>query len=255
VADDVRTPDTQTHRLKTWSDYWLALESGAKTFEVRRNDRGFQPGDILVLQEWNPSSEEYTGRELRRRVTYVLRDAERFGLRDGFVVLGLADDGVSAGCASNEGAQVAREQTTVHADPIVSGITDDMVEAAARSAFANMRNGVYEGWEFEDLEVHVQESWRAAARAALSAALAGCAVVQLPEPDGTYGDGQDIAWDVSDGNPVTAYVGTYGPTVDAPDGTPFTPEAAEENALALLAAAREARRLAAGSQVGDQHGG
>lgn len=79
------------HELKTWPDYWLSVESGAKPFEVRRNDRGFQPGDVLRLREWNPESEEYTGREVWRRVTYVLRDAERFGLQDGFVVLGIVE--------------------------------------------------------------------------------------------------------------------------------------------------------------------
>jgi len=79
-----------SHELKTWPDYWLSLETGAKTFEIRRNDRSFQPGDDLLLREWDPSAAEYTGRWLWRRVTYVLRDAERFGLRDGFVVLGLA---------------------------------------------------------------------------------------------------------------------------------------------------------------------
>jgi len=140
-------------------------------------------------------------------------------------------------------------------------ITDDMRRAAfavARENWDRMRlasvTGVDAEYEKCAVDLVVGKVLDLVAEG-VSSALAGCAVVQLPEPDGTYGDGQDIAWDVSDGNPVTAYVGTYGPTVDAPDGTPFTPEAAEEYALALLAAAREARRLAAGSQVGDQHGG
>ena len=78
------------HALKTWPEYWAAIESGAKTFEVRRDDdRSFQTGDILSLREWSPLHERFTGREVKRWVTYVLRDAEKFGVREGFVVLGL----------------------------------------------------------------------------------------------------------------------------------------------------------------------
>jgi hypothetical protein len=78
------------HALKTWPEYWAAIESGAKNFEVRRDDdRNFQPGDILSLREWNPLHERFTGREVKRWVTYVLRDAEQFGVREGFAVLGL----------------------------------------------------------------------------------------------------------------------------------------------------------------------
>jgi hypothetical protein len=80
-----------THELKTWPEYWTALDAGAKTFELRRNDRDFQPGDTLVLREWNPDSEEYTGRSLTRRVSYVLRDGEKFGVQPDFAVLGLQD--------------------------------------------------------------------------------------------------------------------------------------------------------------------
>jgi hypothetical protein len=75
--------------LKTWPEYWISVESGAKNFEVRRNDRSFQPGDTLWLREWNPDAQDYTGRSVTRRIDYVLRDAERFGVQPGFVVLGL----------------------------------------------------------------------------------------------------------------------------------------------------------------------
>lgn len=37
------------HVLKTLPDYFDAVARGEKTFEVRRDDRGFQKGDILVL--------------------------------------------------------------------------------------------------------------------------------------------------------------------------------------------------------------
>lgn len=38
--------------LKTRSDAFRALLDGSKRFEYRRDDRGYQVGDILVLREW-----------------------------------------------------------------------------------------------------------------------------------------------------------------------------------------------------------
>lgn len=44
-----------THQLKVLPPYMDALLAGSKTFEVRRNDRGYQRGDVLVLREWHPA--------------------------------------------------------------------------------------------------------------------------------------------------------------------------------------------------------
>lgn len=38
------------HKLKTWPVYFDAIERGEKPFDVRRDDRGFQKGDVLILQ-------------------------------------------------------------------------------------------------------------------------------------------------------------------------------------------------------------
>lgn len=43
-----------THHLKTIPDVWDAIERGEKRFEVRRNDRFFQRGDIVVLYRSEP---------------------------------------------------------------------------------------------------------------------------------------------------------------------------------------------------------
>jgi ASC-1-like (ASCH) protein len=74
------------HRLKTWSEYFEAVLSGKKTFEIRKNDRGFQVNDLLLLQEYNPKTEEYTGRELLVEVTYITD----FGQPDNQVVMSIA---------------------------------------------------------------------------------------------------------------------------------------------------------------------
>jgi hypothetical protein len=49
----------------------------------------FNIGDILVEKEW--SNRAYTGRELRRRITYVER-APHHGIREGFVILSLGGE-------------------------------------------------------------------------------------------------------------------------------------------------------------------
>lgn len=80
------------HNLKIWPPYYCRIADGSKTFEVRENDRGFQPGDTVLLREYDPEDilkvvddptgmmkthcfEEpkgYTGRELLFTVGYVL---------------------------------------------------------------------------------------------------------------------------------------------------------------------------------------
>lgn len=80
-----------THRLKTWPTFFGAVMSRTKPFEVRKNDRDFQPGDILCLEEWDPESEAYTGSRLLKHVTYVLHGGQ-FGIEPGYVVMGIGDE-------------------------------------------------------------------------------------------------------------------------------------------------------------------
>ncbi|MFG0317555.1 MAG: ASCH/PUA domain-containing protein [Planctomycetota bacterium JB042] len=75
------------HDLKTWPEFFAAVEDLRKTFEVRRNDRDFREGDELLLREWDPETEAYSGRELLRRVSFVYDGA---WIAEGYVVLGLA---------------------------------------------------------------------------------------------------------------------------------------------------------------------
>jgi hypothetical protein len=42
------------HELKCWPDYFARLADGTKTFEIRKNDRGYQAGDELVLYQYDP---------------------------------------------------------------------------------------------------------------------------------------------------------------------------------------------------------
>lgn len=84
------------HYLKTWPEFFDALMSGKKTFELRKDDRGFAVGDILHLREFDPETENYTGHETIRWVSYLLAHrpdagcAATFGLMPGHVIMGLS---------------------------------------------------------------------------------------------------------------------------------------------------------------------
>ena len=61
------------HELKTWIDPFTAIVSGMKRHEIRKNDRQFEPGDVLVLREYDEECEEYTGRVVTVAVSYISR--------------------------------------------------------------------------------------------------------------------------------------------------------------------------------------
>ncbi|HBD0694848.1 TPA: DUF3850 domain-containing protein, partial [Enterococcus faecalis] len=39
------------HTLKIETEFFKAVKERRKTFEIRKNDRNFQVGDILILEE------------------------------------------------------------------------------------------------------------------------------------------------------------------------------------------------------------
>lgn len=82
----------QTHTLKVLKPYFLAIDCGDKKFDARRDDRGYQKGDLLVLKEWEPPPSDkvtgrFTGNEIERTIKYILTGGQ-FGIEPGFVVLG-----------------------------------------------------------------------------------------------------------------------------------------------------------------------
>lgn len=78
------------HHLKVWPHFYDGLLDGSKTYEVRRNDRGFAVDDILVFHDWNQDTSTYTTRSLLyAKVLSILEDAP--GLIDGYVILSLSE--------------------------------------------------------------------------------------------------------------------------------------------------------------------
>lgn len=82
----------RTHHLKCWPEFFRPIKSGKKTFEVRYDDNGYMVGDVLVLQEYDPSGlvGQYTDREVTKTVTYKLPGG-KFGIDPNYCVLGLGD--------------------------------------------------------------------------------------------------------------------------------------------------------------------
>jgi hypothetical protein len=85
-----------THELKTDSEVFRAVLDGTKTYEIRKNDRGFAVGDMLVLRETLHTGRDmamgsplvYTGREVVRRVSHMLT-GPIYGLAAGWSILSL----------------------------------------------------------------------------------------------------------------------------------------------------------------------
>lgn len=76
------------HDLKTWPPQFSAVLGGHKKYEIRVNDRNFQEGDELMLQEWDPKAQRYTGRHVLTTVTYMTPGG-KFGLPPNLVVMSL----------------------------------------------------------------------------------------------------------------------------------------------------------------------
>jgi hypothetical protein len=89
------------HELKTHPAYFKLLADGSKTFGIRANDRGYQAGDVLLLQEYDLSKDHdrcgkpdcreqrYTGAQIRRKVGFIAA-GDLFGLSlGGHVVMSL----------------------------------------------------------------------------------------------------------------------------------------------------------------------
>ncbi|MGN2371913.1 ASCH/PUA domain-containing protein [Clostridium cagae] len=90
---------SKIHELKILPKYFNAVLDGTKTFELRKNDRGFEVGDTLVLKEYlqeisdrykTTLHAQYTGQEVKKEISYIL-DGGKYGLQEGYVILALGE--------------------------------------------------------------------------------------------------------------------------------------------------------------------
>ena len=71
----MQNKNVKEHKLKILPEYFNKVITGEKTFEIRKNDRNFQVGDYILLQEF--FEESYTDREQRVKITYITNYAQQ----------------------------------------------------------------------------------------------------------------------------------------------------------------------------------
>ena len=80
------------HELKILHKYLIDVSRGAKTFELRKNDRDYQVGDLIrfidIREDDDMSISTINDRELYM-ITYVLKDVEKYGLDKDYCILAI----------------------------------------------------------------------------------------------------------------------------------------------------------------------
>lgn len=76
----------RVHQIRLAGNYYDLVASGTKTFELRKNDRGYRAGDHLELMEFKDGRN--TGRMIKAEITYILEDYS--GLEDGYCIMAIA---------------------------------------------------------------------------------------------------------------------------------------------------------------------
>lgn len=86
------TMSVHIHHFKIHPEPFEQVVLGFKRHEIRRDDRSVRPrtGDLVVLREWRPIGDDgdYTGREVKKRVTHVT-DPGTWGLPSDLYVMSI----------------------------------------------------------------------------------------------------------------------------------------------------------------------
>lgn len=79
--------DERRHKLKLAKMFFDDVRSGRKSFDLLKNDRNYQLGDIIEYREMDKGEE--TGRVIEKEVIYILEGFK--GLQENYCILALAD--------------------------------------------------------------------------------------------------------------------------------------------------------------------
>jgi hypothetical protein len=60
-------------KKKTWPELFQKILEGKKTADLRLADFDIQEEDILILEEYDPKTKQYTGRVLKKKVKKLNR--------------------------------------------------------------------------------------------------------------------------------------------------------------------------------------
>lgn len=83
LPSDTQETGQKVHQIRLAKSYFDDVANGIKTFELRKNDRGYKKGDILEMMEF--ADGKNTGRTVRVLVTYILEDYT--GIEDGYCIM------------------------------------------------------------------------------------------------------------------------------------------------------------------------
>lgn len=86
---------------KCWPEFFEKFCSGERTFELRLADFNLKDGDLLVFEEYDPKTKEYTGRKadfLCKKVEHSAQNPLQFYkvedvAKDGFWIIQLEKQG------------------------------------------------------------------------------------------------------------------------------------------------------------------
>lgn len=83
------------HELKIDKEYLDDIKLGLKTFELRKNDRDYQVGDLIKFIDIKQRDSNkgdcdiYIDKDELYKITYVLKDVPEYGLDKDYCVLGI----------------------------------------------------------------------------------------------------------------------------------------------------------------------
>lgn len=83
LPSDTQETGQKVHQIRLAKSYFDDVANGIKTFELRKNDRGYKKGDILEMMEF--ADGKNTGRTVRVLVTYIIEDYT--GIEDGYCIM------------------------------------------------------------------------------------------------------------------------------------------------------------------------
>ena len=79
--------EKKVHDVKLGTSFFEDVRVGRKNFELRKNDRNYKEGDLIVMHEYKDGAE--TGRSITKKIGYMLENFA--GLKEGYCILGLSE--------------------------------------------------------------------------------------------------------------------------------------------------------------------
>ena len=87
----------ELHEIKIKHKYLVQVDCGNKTFELRKNDRDYQVGDLIHFIDIKDEDKEFNtwgvepaiDKDALYKITYVLKDVPEYGLDKDYCILGI----------------------------------------------------------------------------------------------------------------------------------------------------------------------